>query len=78
MSGIARGSRLARRIDPLDLGSVTEQARTIAPPVGLCAGSKMCVPEICRSSSAGPASLDLVQMMAPAAGAIDFASGFSA
>ena len=49
-----RGSRLARRTDPLELGRVTEQARTIAPPVGLCAGSKMCVPEMCRSSSAAP------------------------
>jgi len=43
----AHGSRLARRSRPIDFGSLTAQARTMAPPLAF--GSMGCVPEMCRS-----------------------------
>ncbi len=44
--GATRGSRDASCTEPMERGNTTADANTIAPPVGLCRGSKKCVAEI--------------------------------
>ncbi len=46
MEEIVVGSQLVRRSKPVDFGSVSAEARTIAPPVGLALGSIRCVAEM--------------------------------